>query len=219
MFRQPATVYNGAVTKKANQIALCLLSVAMLLPSRSASGQCDPKLKAYRSFIELTKARDTEGIKANSACFYDGTTPSGDEDEFFILVDGKNSAVKGGAHPGILMADFAKGQTVGLSGYGPMTKQEAPSLTKGRIDGAMYDTFDENSEREQISEVSCDDEKVLQWVDTTTIRKSTLRFHRTVEFPDETAGHTVLDFTGHCYKIALTAYAEDSCRWPTDAIR
>lgn len=181
-----------------------LLAALMLLASRIALGQCDPKLRACKSFIELGKARDTEIKKVDLACFYDGTTPSGDEDEFFILVDVKKSAIKDRTHPAVFMADFAKGQTVGLRGYGPMTKEEALSLTKARIDSATYDTFDENPERKQISEVSYDDAKILQWTDTTTIRKSTLRFQRTIEFPDENGGHS-LDFTGHCYKIAPAA--------------
>ena len=79
------------------------------------------------------------------ACFYDGKTPSGYEDEFLVLVDRKKSATK--TDGTVSKADFVNGQSIGLSAYGPMTKQEALSLSKEKVDRLTYDTFDENQER------------------------------------------------------------------------
>ena len=89
-----------------NPIVLWFLCAPVVVSPQNALGQCDPKVKACKSFIELAKAGDTEVNKADLACFYKGKTPSGNEDEFFILMDGKMSAVNGGAHPAVFMADF-----------------------------------------------------------------------------------------------------------------
>jgi hypothetical protein len=181
---------------------LCLFSALILLTPLSALAQCDPKTIACKSFIELAEAGDRDARGAEMACFYDGKTPSGYEDEFLVLVDRKKSKLKEDGT--VFMADFANGQTVGLRGYGPMTKQEVLLLRKEKVDRLTYDTFDENQERKQISEVSYGADKTLQWVDTITIRKSTLRFQKTVEFYEENGGSSLV-FTGRCYKIAHKA--------------
>jgi len=205
--------------------------VAQTAPTiRSTQFSC--RFVGCRSFKQLAKTKDSDVKSADMVCFYDGENPASKDkdepttDEFFLLMDGRKSAMLNGAHPGVFVNIVKDGLPGGYAGFGPehgglensdMVRSDLAQDAKSGI----AKTYDDLGDSERFAyfffgqqtiwtgkDFKLTDASLMRRYEETVIRKSTGRFvQRRVDFDSRVAeGSAMLEpgpftvrYKGQCF--------------------